>query len=109
MKKDHNLTNKNIHSHNNSGKLLPYNFYTSRQQPPYQNKYRGRYRDQKNSQIFSKRYIVDQTVKTINMERFIQDQTQTEIITPITIEFIISYHFIIYNIQDLFKIKLKQK
>ena len=37
-------------------------------------------------EISHKRHIVDQTVKTINIERFIQDQTQTEVITLIIIE-----------------------
>ena len=42
MKKDQNLPNKNIHSNNSSGKLLPGNSNYSRNQSPYNSSYRGR-------------------------------------------------------------------
>ena len=53
MKKDQNLPNKNIHSNNSSGKPLPDNYNTSRQQSPHRNNYRGRSPIQRNSLNFS--------------------------------------------------------
>ena len=41
MKEDQNLPNKNIHSNNRSGKLLPNNSNYSRNQSPYNSNYRG--------------------------------------------------------------------
>ena len=80
------LTKKNIHSNNSSGRPLPDNYNTSRQQSICRKNYRGRSPNnetQGNSQKIDK---IDQTVKTINIEKIIQDQTQTEIITPIKID-----------------------
>ena len=57
MKKDQNLLNKNIHSNNSSGKPLPDNYNTSRQQSAYKKNYRGRSPVRRNSRNFSqKRY-----------------------------------------------------
>ena len=54
MKKDQNSPNKNLYSNNSSGKPLPDNYNTSRQQSAYRYNYRGRSPDQRNSQNFSK-------------------------------------------------------
>ena len=48
MKKDQNLPNKNIHSNNSSGKPLPDNYNTSRQQLPKDN-HSGSSPNQRNS------------------------------------------------------------
>ena len=53
MKKDQNLTNKNIQSNNSSGKPLPSNPNYSRNQSPYNFSYRGRSPEQRNSRNFS--------------------------------------------------------
>ena len=53
MKKDQNLTNKNIYSNNSSGKPLPANSNYSRNQSPYNSSYRGRSPEQRNSRNFS--------------------------------------------------------
>ena len=53
MKKDQNLPNKNIHSNNSSGKLLPNKSNYSRNQSPYNSSYRGRSPEQKNLRNFS--------------------------------------------------------
>ena len=53
MKKDQNLPNKNIHSNNSSGKPLPNNSNYSRNQSPYNSRYRGRSPEQRNSRNFS--------------------------------------------------------
>ena len=79
MKKDQNSPNKNLYSNNSSGKPLPDNYNTSRQQSAYSYNYRGRSPDQRNSQNFSKTDTVDQTVRTISIETTIQDQTQIEV------------------------------
>ena len=52
-KKDQNLPNKNVHCNNKSGKPLPDNYNTSRQQPPYRYSYRGRSLNQSISKKFS--------------------------------------------------------
>ena len=48
MKKDQKLPNKNFHSNNSSGKPLPDNYKTSREQSTYRNNYRGRSPDRRN-------------------------------------------------------------
>ena len=48
MKKDQNLSNKNIHSNNSSFEPLPNNSNFSRNQSPYIFNYRGRSPDQRN-------------------------------------------------------------
>ena len=52
MKKDQNLTNKNIHSNNSSGKPLPNNSNYLRNQSPYNSSYKGRSPEQRNSRNF---------------------------------------------------------
>ena len=52
MKKDQNLSNKNIHSNNSSGKPLPSTPSYSRNQSPYNSNYRGRSPGQRNSRNF---------------------------------------------------------
>ena len=49
MKKDQNLTNKNIRSNNSSGKPLPNSSNHSRYRSPYNSNYRGRSPDKRNS------------------------------------------------------------
>ena len=53
MKKDQNLTNKNIHSNNSSGKPLPKNSNYSKNQSPYNSSFRGRSPKQRSSRNFS--------------------------------------------------------
>ena len=53
MKKDQNLSNKNIHSNNSSRKPLPSKSNYSRNQSPYNSSYRGRSPEQRNSRNFS--------------------------------------------------------
>ena len=53
MKKDQNLSNKEIHSNNSSGKPPPSNSNYSRNQSPYNSSYRGRSPEQRNSRKFS--------------------------------------------------------
>ena len=72
MKKGQNLHNKNIHSKNISGKPLPPIYITSSQQSPYRNNFHGRSPDQKIHENSHKIDIVDQTVKTINIETIIK-------------------------------------
>ena len=78
MKKDQNLPNKNIHSNNSSGKPLPGNSNYSRNQSPFNSSYRGRSPEQRNSRNSSQNRLVDQIVKTINIEIIIHDRIQTE-------------------------------
>ena len=71
-----------------SSKPLPDNYNTSRQQSPY----RTIAEDLQIEEIFEishKIDIVGQTVKTINNEVNIQDQTQTEVTTQIIIEIVL--------------------
>ena len=53
MKKDQNLSNKNIHSNRSSGKPLPNNSNYSRNQSPYNSSYRGRSPEQRKLRKFS--------------------------------------------------------
>ena len=53
MKKDQNLPNKNIYSNNSSGKSLPSNSDYSRNQSPFNSRYRGRSPERRNSRNFS--------------------------------------------------------
>ena len=48
MKKDQNLSNKNIHSNNSSVEPLPNNSNFLRNQSPYNFNYRGRSPEQRN-------------------------------------------------------------
>ena len=81
-KKNRNLPNENIHSNNNSGKPLPDNYNTSRQQSPNRYNYRGNLQIKEIHKISR---IID-TVKTINIKITIQDQTQTEVTNQIITE-----------------------
>ena len=75
-KKDQNLPNKNIHSNNSSGTPLPNNSNYSRQQSPYNTKYRGQPPTKEIYRISHKVDIVDQIVEIVNIQITIQDQIQ---------------------------------
>ena len=79
---------KTFFSNNGSGKPPPDYYNTSRQQSPYRNNYRGKSPDRRIHEMSHKIDIVDQTVKTINIEIIIQDQTQTEVTTQIITEIV---------------------
>ena len=97
MEKDQNLPTKNIHSTNNSVKLLLKNYKNFRQQSPYRNNYRGRSPSRRNSQ---NRYSRSYT-QIIKIEIISQDQTQTEVINRTTIEIIPIQFLEIDNIQTI--------
>ena len=88
MEKYQKLPNKNIHRNKSSGKLIPDNYIISRQHSLYRCNYREDLQIKEIHEISHKTDIVDQTVRTINIETTIQDQTQTGVTTQIITEIV---------------------
>ena len=89
MKKDQSLANKNVQSNNSSGKPFPDSYSNYRPKSPYQNSFAEVYQTEEFHKIIHKTDVADQRVRIIGIEKIIQDQTQIEVITQITIEIVL--------------------
>ena len=110
MKKDQNLTNKNIHSKNNSGKPLQITQTILDNNQLITRIIEEDHQIKEIHEVSHKTDIVDQTVEIVNIEITIQDQTQTNLnfrLMPVPIQ-ILEIEFIqIIDLETLHTIEIE--